>query len=217
MIETATLGVNLSKEEAQAQLDMYKNVPVLTPREQKMMAIYDAVVSGRKVIDLESTLRSAINVRDLPKLALAPTGWDSIRFRRTRTMTRKQRAVDWAQLNISFEGGTWSRRYEERIGRYERVAETTAEALVPSILPTVRDQVKPGDLILWEPVWTAVSNREIAERRPSSYDPMILRELPDGLWSVVAAWDLTDVEARVLGATPIYRKNSRGEFDSFFR
>jgi hypothetical protein len=63
-----------------------------------------------------------------------------------------------------------------------------AEALVPSVPP----QLRPDDLskyvILWEAEWTA--------RAP--VDPLLLSKVNDTLYAVVAQWDLTPLEQRIL-------------------
>jgi hypothetical protein len=63
-----------------------------------------------------------------------------------------------------------------------------AHALVPSVPP----QLRPDDLskyfILWEAEWTA----------KAPVDPILLSPVNDTMFAVVAQWDLTPLEQRVL-------------------
>lgn len=69
------------------------------------------------------------------------------------------------------------------------------KAPVPLIPPNIRPRLRrlAGFHILWEvEAWEPVPSR----------DPALLRHICGDLWSVVAVWDLTDLEALVLSQTP---------------
>lgn len=77
----------------------------------------------------------------------------------------------------------------------------SAKALVPMIPADVRETgrkaaIHPGEdrwFILWEAVWTPVPPR----------DPILLEHVAGSLYSVLAQWDLTDLE-RALMAGELY-------------
>lgn len=202
--KTATL--NVTKEEAESQLALYADLE-LTEREKKMMAIYDAVVAGDKVIDLDEVLERG-NVRELtgsPRIALAPVEATKVIYTKHQEPTTRKirRHTDRRALNFSYQADNgWRLDLQRRSYRsgWDNVTFFEGTANIPSVLPTARDKVEDGDLILWEPIWTDVTQRNESARRPLAYDPAVIRDIGNGLYRVVAAWDLTEVETRVLGA-----------------
>ncbi len=192
MFGTSNLDT-ISREQAEEQKALYEGLE-LSPREEKMMAILDAVIAGEKVINLATTLSrgSAGKPDNVPKVALAPVGSEKVHYQqkfRWSPGLRKARPVYWTKK--------WVYRFPQvRRSPYSSWTNFYGEAILPSILPTVRDKVQDGDLMLWEPVWTN-TRREVSP--PKYPDPAILRPLTNGLYQVVAAWDLTPVEAEILG------------------
>ena len=75
--------------------------------------------------------------------------------------------------------------------RQERWSRRPLRALVPTVPPRLRPA---GNLdsyhVLFEPEW---------QGDPEPADPALLKHIGGDLWAVVATWDLTPLEAAVLG------------------
>lgn len=145
---------------------------------------------GFKVLDLAATMKQAgvFFATSLPKFAI-------IRADQTECFCRVERSgvchfhpsrgytigVGPKNLHFRFREGIFPPVREELTGR----------AMVPSVPPSLRPA---GDLsryyILWEAVWT---------REPPA-DPLLLKRLSPNLFSVLAAWDLTDLERAALNS-----------------
>lgn len=188
--------LTIAKEDAEAQRALFADLPSLSPREKKMMAIYDSVLAGEKIIKLQEVLNQSevYSLGRAPKVVLAPVNAESVTY--NRTVTRRRRAgTRVIEVSSGFTSGKWQMNLlvkSEADTFGTRVTEFTGEALTPLIPPPHRDKVQDGDLLLWEPVW--LYSKEVV----INADPAILRPLSHGLYKVVAAWDLTPVETMML-------------------
>jgi hypothetical protein len=185
MHETALIEV--SKEEATEALAELQTLKELEPMEQAKLNVYDAIANDEKVIDLQALMNKAMggnpSVRTTP-VALAPVTADSV----TLTVFRDA----WGDNpRFEFSAGSWS--YSTIEARDREDERLTATAVRPSIPVHIKPKVEDDDLILWEPVW-----QNVVETRSEPLDPAILRHLGGSMYKVVAAWDLTDLEARLL-------------------
>lgn len=185
---------NMSRQEAEAQLALYAELPELTERERRMLDIYDAIVKGEKFIELTNVLKHAYATSPtrLPDLTLAPIPATQVTYER-----RWKRAKGGRREGV-FEYRTegWSLRLPPHfIDKYDTHRTTVATALAPSIPPVHREKVKPGDLLIWEPSWRLEKESVQIPRDP---DPAIIRQVNNGIYLVVAAWNMTPVEAQLL-------------------
>lgn len=186
--------LTIPKTEAETQRALFADLPDLSPREQAMMAIYDAVIAGEKIVKLQEIFNSGDIYRmvDKPKVVLAPATAESVTY--TRTTARRRRKDD-LRVSSAFTAGKWELKLTEDMAVdtfSTRVTEVTATALAPLIPPPHRGTTEDGDLLLWEPVW--LHSKEVVVNA----DPAILRPLSHGLYRVIAAWDLTPVESMML-------------------
>ncbi len=190
----ATAVLEIPAEEAERQQALYAEVPNLTPREKNLMAIYDAVIAGEKIIRLDTVLEKAgaFKYERFPKVALAPVTAERVTFRRFTKGTR----LTPGRLNAYFQAGQWRYDLLKEQGWepfWNRVSHAESEAMTPLVPPPDRDKVQEGDLFLWEATWLSKKETVI------NYDPAVIRPLSNGLYRVVLAWDLTEAEAMILG------------------
>ena len=186
--DTATIDISL--EEATEALVGLRTLRDLTPMEQAKLNIYDAIETDEKVIDLNALMKKAMVSPAESHVALAPIGATKVGlnwFRGARNWDGN--ASGYA--DYQFHAGKWS--YASKPG-FGTDPAWTATAVLPSIETTVKPKIEDGDLLLWEPVWQNVT--EIEPERV--WDPAVLRHLGGPMYKVIAAWDLTDLEARLL-------------------
>jgi hypothetical protein len=144
---------------------------------------------GTRLIHLPNVIRDGgFDKHWLPKLAIARANAKQVNF--------------YAGFSPHFEG-PWESKVNQRIDITRSVfpAEVTndtwrknnnhpnhATALVPAVPPNLR----PDDLskyhILWEAEWTF--------QAPG--DPILLSQVNDNMYAIVAQWDLTPLEQRIL-------------------
>jgi hypothetical protein len=158
--------------------------------DEAVMRGYRQIALGHQIISLRDTIRIAgEDGLHRPKLAIARADNRSVSVRITRggavrffggsqrSDHRDPRTADSLELPAGtlpgWTGGEW---------------ETWANAIAPSIPPRFRPAQLDHYHLLWEATW----------QRPP-VDPALLRAIGDGLYVVVATWDLTALEQAVLG------------------
>ncbi len=148
---------------------------------------YRELSRGRRVLDLVETMKAAgVDERGRPRLAIVRADAKLCWFRRSwrdRDPTGGRFSMDrWsnarhARRNVVLPAGT-----------FPGVTDRDLRAVVPVIPPGL---MPSGSLarfhILWEAEWEEIPR-----------DPMLLRHLGKGLYVVLAAWDLTELERAVL-------------------
>lgn len=153
-----------------------------------IMKGYGALSRGKPVIILQEVIRAGgADEAGRPKLAIARSDQKQVRMRR-----------DW-RGSCRFWDGRWTQRNATSVslasGTLAQFRPGTAEVEAVSIVPIVPAGLRPvGDLkgywTLFEATWADVPR-----------DPALLRSLGGGLYTVLATWDLTPLEAAVLGMT----------------
>lgn len=147
---------------------------------------YKQLAKGRALLNVTQAMRMAgLRADGYPKLAIA----------------RSDLARVYCRLStgggVTFRGSdTWRVPKAERVEFPEgtfpesRALRATVSTLVPIIPPALRPKLKlDGFHTLWEvESWTLEPPR----------DPMLLRHLGGDLYTVLAVWDLTDLERAVL-------------------
>lgn len=160
--------------------------------DQLMLAMYKQIASGRQVVNAFDLLtEGGVDDRKRPCLFLARAGWKQVRWRRM-----------WHGCGIFFNHQADSRskhRKDNCISVPERTWEDWQAgydehwSVVPSIPPLLRPRGRlDGYVILSEATWQAVPK-----------DPALLRPIKWPLCAVLAVWDLTELERKVLGITRI--------------
>jgi len=177
--------------------------------DEQIMRCYRALALGRQVVDIGDAIkRGGERPRDhLPRLAIARADethifvrrWDDgsvtytgddILFRwGDRYMAEKKsrvlsvRAGTLPDLRTEEESRRWSSRGTQRDGR----------AIVPVVPPPLRPvKLLKNYHILFEADW---------QPQPKPRDPALLKHLGGPIYAVVALWDVSPVEATVLGVT----------------
>lgn len=155
---------------------------------------YEAIAKGHQVINVEEAMATAgFDEQGHPKLALAHPNARSVRAH----MMLDAVCFFW----------NWDRRHwraePKRSGKeQQRVAFPGAQPIqygrtLQTIAPNVPPAFRPGrylqsDRLLWEVDQWVLTAPE---------DPALLKHLGGPLYTVVAVWDLTEVERLVLGHT----------------
>ena len=143
--------------------------------EEELRAAYRAMSLGQRVLCLPRVMRAAgFDAQGLPKLAIACSQWSWVNYDSSKASFRpdgvRRGGIEFAWPEARDVG--WRR----------------ARALVPPVPPRFR----PDDLekyhTLWEPVWQPVPPK----------DPILLRQISDSMYVVVAQWDLSPIERAVL-------------------
>lgn len=158
--------------------------------DRQLLLAYKALAKGERLLHLPNVIRDGgWTTNWLPKLAVARASATKVAF--------QTGAAPY------FEGSPWDSKIHNRIDINRGIfpAEVTnsnwrsnhhhpdrATALVPTVPPNLR----PDDLtkyhILWEAEWTF--------RAPG--DPILLSQINDTMYAVVAQWDLTPLEQKIL-------------------
>lgn len=176
--------------------DERKRAAIANQREadEALMRGYRQLSLGRQIINLRDTIRAGgEDEQHRPKLAIARADERTIDLQRAPDgqvrfnagWQRSDHRDDRTARNISLPAGTLSRIPADLTGR---VSWVYASAIVPSIPPRLRPTDPTRYHVLWEAEW----------RRSAPRDPALLRALGDGLYAVLAVWDLTDLERAVL-------------------
>jgi hypothetical protein len=162
--------------------------------DQAILSAYKAAARGLPIIMLPQVIKAGGFFSDghpvcprLPKLAIARadarTCWvdsrsNEIVYRDSNRVQNRGALVAPHSVSVSVPGNRWWR---------------SAQTIVPHVPP--RHRPKRGRIgsfhVLWEvEEWTNVA----------PIDPALLRHIRGDLWSVLAVWDLTDLERAVLSA-----------------
>ena len=158
---------------------------------------YRELSRGRQVIDLVETMRAAgVDAQHRPRLAIVRAD-ARLCWYRSRSLRRPYPYFSMEATSVFDKPGP--RRVELPVGVFPRhspgstTREVSCRAVVPSIPPSVLPAGKLTRFhILWEAEW---------ENMP--VDPLLLKSLGQGLYVVLAQWDLTDVERAVLASSQI--------------
>jgi hypothetical protein len=178
---------HLGKEMRRLQIEKTR----MEKEDTQLLLAYKALLkAGTRLIHLPNVIRDGgFDKAWLPKLAVARASAKQVTF--------------WPGNNPYFEGSPWEHRVDHRVKITPNVfpAEVRntewregqrhpnkATALVPAVPPHLR----PDDLtkyhILWEAEWSF--------QAPG--DPILLSQVNDDMYAIVAQWDLTPLEQRIL-------------------
>lgn len=177
--------------EAKAKADEYRSLVASerSAEDEAIAAAYRAAARGLPLISLTQAFRTAGTFDDgLPRLAIVRA--DATQ-RHVRYQTWNARGWLFSDSDHFDNRGALVGRHTVRVpisGSSKRwMAHTTVPIIPPRHRPNKR-RIR-GFHILWEV--------EKWERVPSR-DPALVRHLRGDLWTVVAVWDLTDLEMTVL-------------------
>lgn len=160
--------------------------------DEQILKCYRAIVKGHRIINLHEAIRQGgVDADGRPKMAIARADAMSIRMHRLRDRL----------IMCSGSGRALHHRHPESQcptfpsdileGYPLPTLRVGARAVVPLIPPALRPAYALSNYhILFEADWKAVP-----------IDPALLKHLGGPLYAVLAIWDLTPVEAAVLGMT----------------
>ena len=160
--------------------------------DEAIMAGYRQIAMGNQVIDVKTTIASGgLDTHGRPKVIVARADLTraSVNLARDGALTidhpeRRGNARSAARIKLP------ARTFPGDASRGRNWDGLWATAVVPSIPPRLRPAKPESFWLLFE-----------AEYLKPPVDPALLRPIGKGLAVVVATWDLTPVEAAVLGMT----------------
>ena len=157
--------------------------------DEALMKGYREIAAGRQVLYLPDTIREGGRTEEgYPKLAIARADWThvtadmksqctSVKFTRDR-WTKREGACNTLRMPPSL----WP--------AIPGPTPSDARAIVPLVPPRYRPPAALSNYhILFEAEWKPIPPR----------DPALLKDLGGGMYAVLAVWDLTDLEMKVLG------------------
>jgi hypothetical protein len=188
-------ALTITPEEAEAGVEEYAQLVAAqrSAEDDAILAAYRAAKRGLPVISLSRAFDlGGFHDNGLPKLAI-------IRADAKQCFVRVDGRGDGG-VHLTFCDDDWNRHRGALVGKHVINVNTTiarsgqrwrGQTLVPPVPP--RHRPKRGRIgnfhILWEvDEWTQLPPR----------DPALVRHIRGDLWSVVAVWDLTDIERMVL-------------------
>lgn len=169
-----------------------------------LMESYRVMAQGQRIINVASVMHGAgRNKQELPNLALAGANWEHCHLswvsHRSRFEFSKSRWADTRGYGNTFQylnGGTafplhtfGAEVSDESWRKTRNLPLLPARAVVPSIPLHLRPAGNLSEYhILFEAVWTAAP----------PVDPILLKHVHGYIYTVLAQWDLTDIERSVL-------------------
>jgi hypothetical protein len=192
-MQTAQLGT--SRAEAHAKWREYRTALKVHKQQylSELSSAYYQLSRGRKVLDLEESMKLAgMNAEGLPQLAITRAD-QRIVYLNCRALgefyfeRQSSKVRSWSQLTvIAVRGGVITSDW----GKHAFKRYSAAVPLIPpQFLP--KGQLD-GYHILWEvETWTPEPPR----------DPILLKQISENLFAVMAQWDLTELERSVMRTT----------------
>lgn len=174
-----TTMIEMSPRAARTEAERYARCgDKLTKTDRAIMRAYKSIARGGRLINLIETMRAGgTNEAGLPRLAIcrADAEWVTLRLYP-------------GLLEFAGDRGRWSKREIRMENVTSNQGSAHARAKLPFIPPYLRRQ-NLGDLfILWEATWGHVPKG----------DPYLLDRIDQNIYRIVAAWDITPLEAAVL-------------------
>lgn len=191
--------LTISGKEADHKARIYGDIPASrrTEEDELLLSIYRAAGKGKRILDVARAFRDTglHPTNGYPKLAITRADFSTVFFHPRRTLDSSwwtggaggfSPKRDWDQratrMNFALPMGTFD---DDHLVRGQRL-----RSPVPHVPPELRPQ---GGLdtyhILFEAEWKAYP-----------VDPFLLRHVTGMLFVVEAEWELTELEATLLGA-----------------
>ena len=163
--------------------------------DEALKKAYAAISGGKRVFNMNTVLRDAglFEGTFMPKIAIVRADALTVKFERSGDdyqFVGRQGRTSIVTKHTKFsralfgEKVSWDWRYNTKIWQVEQYT-----AVVPFIPPRFRPENLENYFIMWEPIWQKV---------PPAPDPFLLRPLGNGLFAVVAQWDMTPLEQSIL-------------------
>lgn len=162
----------------------------LEKEDRQLLLAYKALMKGQRLLHLPTVIRDGGWTKEwLPKLAIARANYKFVRFH--TGAAPYYAAGPWESKvkgDVTFTRSVFPAEVTNAEWRRNNRFPASAQALVPTIPPNLR----PDDItkyhILWEAEW----------QFQAPGDPILLSQVNDDMYAVVAQWDLTPLEQRIL-------------------
>lgn len=193
--------LTVSRDEAERKLDQYRSIQARrrTREDEQLQSLYAAVSKGARVLNLAGAFRqTGLNEHGQPRLAVARADLGAVSFAPNAGPGR------WGSPDRVEGGGLFFKNpYNERATRTQvalprgtfeasELCRTYLRSPVPHVPPDVRP--KRAGLHNYHILF------EVKEWTAYPVDPFLIRRISDLLFVVEAEWELTEVEAALLGA-----------------
>lgn len=192
--------IKVERAEALSKLRDYKalNKSQKTREDERLQSLYQAVSKGARVINVANAFKiTGLNENGEPKLALARADRKTVWFHpRAGFEDYRQRSEggggfaptnNWKWTNTAQNYALPANTFDDK-----KLAHNRLKSRVPYIPPNVRPTIHLRNFhILFE-----VEKWEVEYPR----DPYLLRRIEGHLFVVVGEWELTELEASLLGA-----------------
>jgi hypothetical protein len=194
----------VSAEQAQAKLKQYERIQKQrrTVEDEALHSLYAAVSKGARCLNIaEAFKQTGVNEQHQPKLAIARADWKTVHcFRNPGAFTNtvafgpqplfNPRAINH---NIRLPSNTynWPMTVNPMGYSYPAVKWNQLRTAVPHIPPAVRPRIGLHNFhVLFE----------VKQWEAYNVDPFLLRHIGGFLFVVMAEWELTELEASLLGS-----------------
>lgn len=174
--------VVIPEEVAIEKLNQFRNVAKENRKAEdaELRRMYRAAKSGQPIIDVSNAFReTGLNEKGQPKLAIAKADWQVVSFSRWRCMFFTGNGLYKADC-YQLPKDVWN---------WDNVNRDSLRTNVPYIPPNLRPK---DDLSKYHILFEVQSWEEYAA------DPFLLKHITGYLFSVVAEWELTDLERALL-------------------
>lgn len=195
-----TPTIQMDPAEARKKLRAYRQRRRLLADEEYATAAkaYAALAEGTPLIDMHEVLEHVPyddHLRPAVALARADRKEVYVELRDGRITFDARLRAGWGQatrgLVLTFPSGHPDRRYSPRAGF----------SLVPMIPP--EKVPKTGTFRDWFILWEVETWSDHSLRGTPDRDPLLLRRITSSLFAVLAEWDLTDLERRIMAGRTI--------------
>jgi hypothetical protein len=161
--------------------------------DQELLKAYGALCRGQQLLDVVQTVRKA-GIDDklkLPRLAICRANFEKVSFitgDRARTEPSPYQSAQRGEEHSIIPASAYPAEVLNNEWRKAQRLPTSVTALVPAVPAPLRPDDISKYFILWEAEWDA--------RAP--VDPLLLSRVNRTMFAVVAQWDLTPLEQRIL-------------------
>lgn len=197
--------IEMAEEQAKEEYTKYKDalkgkVDKQHKQYEEIKKVYYSLSKGHKVIDVfDAFKKTGVNAEGEPKLAICRADHKTVNFQKQRFGSGVFCDVDeWLKEAINLPSGTFPRWKHELDANGNEKTESWAvlRQKIKTGVPIIPAQFLPESklenfYILWEV-------KDWQESIPPKKDPFLLKRISVNLFSILAEWDVTDVERAVL-------------------
>lgn len=185
-VSTLTIEPDVAEE----RLEQYTKRPTIerTDEDQLLIKVYRQVAKGKKILNiLDAFSSTGVNDQLEPKLAISRADFKSVVFEHGWLSSNNHE-------NHFSPYGKWDSSKAERISFQSRfLAEKVTHKRLVTATPHIPPDIRPEKPHLYHVLF------EVESWQVYNKDPFLLKNVYGYLYSVEAEWELTDLEASLLG------------------